>query len=55
MGFVQFGSTALSTTIIGRPENLLPAELGNCVKVEVAALGSQSLTVLMVSVDGKQH
>ena len=26
-----------------------------CVKVEVCALGSRSLTVLMVSVDVKQH
>ena len=29
-------------------------ELRNCVKVEVS-LGSPSLIVLMVSVDGKQH
>ena len=28
---------------------------GLCVKVEVAVLGSPSLTVLMVSVDIKQH
>ena len=28
-------------------------ELRSCVKVEVAVLGSQSLTVLMVSVDVK--
>ena len=27
----------------------------NCVKVEVAVLGSPSLIVLMVSVDVKQH
>ena len=31
------------------------SELRTCVKVEVAVLGSQSLTVLMVSVDVKQH
>ena len=30
-------------------------ELRSCVKVEVAVLGSPSLTVLMVSVDVKQH
>ena len=30
-------------------------ELRSCVKVEVAVLGSPSLTVLMVSVDTKQH
>ena len=31
------------------------SELRRCVKVEVAVLGSTSLTVLMVSVDVKQH
>ena len=31
------------------------SELGSCVKVEVAVLGSPSLTVLLVSVDVKQH
>ena len=31
------------------------AELRSCVKVEVAVLGSPSLTVLMVSMDVKQH
>ena len=31
------------------------AEPRSCVKVEVAFLGSPSLTVLMVSVDVKQH
>ena len=31
------------------------SEPRNCVKVEVAVLGSPSLTVLMVSVDVKQH
>ena len=31
----------------------LTLELRNCVKVEVAVLGSPSLTVLMVSVDSK--
>ena len=31
------------------------AELGNCVKVGVAVLGSPSLIVLLVSVDVKQH
>ena len=30
-------------------------ELRSCVKVEVAVLGSPSLTVLMVAVDVKQH
>ena len=30
-------------------------ELRSCAKVEVAVLGSLSLTVLMVSVDVKQH
>ena len=30
-------------------------ELRSCVKVEVAVLGSPSLTVLTVSVDVKQH
>ena len=30
-------------------------ELRSCVKVQVAVLGSASLLVLMVSVDGKQH
>ncbi len=30
-------------------------ELRSCVKVEVAVLGSPSLTVLMISVDVKQH
>ena len=30
-------------------------ELGSCVKVEVAVLGSTCLIVLMVSVDVKQH
>ena len=30
-------------------------EVRSCVKVEVAALGSPSLTVSMVSVDVKQH
>ena len=30
-------------------------ELRSCVKVEVAVLGSPSLIVLTVSVDGKQH
>ena len=31
------------------------AELWNCVKVEVAFLDSPPLTVLMISVDVKQH
>ena len=31
------------------------AELMSCVKVEVDVLGSPSLTVLVFSVDGKQH
>ena len=31
------------------------SELRSCVKVEVAVLGSPSLTVLLVSVDVKQH
>ena len=31
------------------------SELRSCVKVEVAVLGSPPLTVLMVSVDVKQH
>ena len=31
------------------------SEFKNCVKVEVAALDSPSLTVPMVSVDKKQH
>ena len=31
------------------------SELRSCVKVEVAVLGSPSLTVLMVSVDVKRH
>ena len=31
------------------------SELGGCVKVEVAVLGSPSLIVLKVSVDVKQH
>ena len=31
------------------------SEPKNCVKVEVAILGSPSLTSLMVSVDVKQH
>ena len=30
-------------------------EFRSCVKVEVAVLGSQSLTVLMASVDVQQH
>ena len=33
----------------------LTAEFRSCVKVEVAVLGSPSLTVLMASVDVKQH
>ena len=33
----------------------LLTELRSCVKIEVAVLGSPSLTVLMVSVDVKQH
>ena len=36
-------------------QNKIISELGSCVKVGVAILGSQSLTVLMVSVDVKQH
>ena len=32
-----------------------PSEVWSCVKVKVAILGSPSLTVLMVSVDIKQH
>ena len=31
------------------------SELRSCVNVEVAILGSPSITVLMVSVDVKQH
>ena len=31
------------------------SEFRSCVKVEVAVLGSLSLTVIMVSVDVKQH
>ena len=31
------------------------SELRSCVKVEVAVLSSQSLTVLLVSVDVKEH
>ena len=31
------------------------SEFRNCVRVEVAILGSPSLTVLMVSVDVKEH
>ena len=34
---------------------LLFSELRSCVKVEVAILGSPTLTVLMVSVNVKQH
>ena len=34
---------------------LSASELRSCVKVEVAVLGSPSLTVLAVSVDEKQH
>ena len=34
--------------------NLSPSEFSSCVKVEVAVLGSPSLTVLVVSVDVKQ-
>ena len=34
---------------------LRPSELRSCVKVEVAVLGSPSLTVLVVSVDVMQH
>ena len=33
----------------------LKAEVRSCVKVEVAVLGSSSLTVRTVSVDVKQH
>ena len=33
----------------------VPSELRNCVNVEVAFLGSQSLIVLMVSADIKQQ
>ena len=33
----------------------LSTEFRSCVKVEVAVLGSPSLTVLIVSVDVKQH
>ena len=36
-------------------EDNLASEFRNCVKVEVAALGSPSLIVLIVSVDVKQH
>ena len=32
-----------------------PSELRSCVKVEVAVVGSSSLTSLLVSVDVKQH
>ena len=35
--------------------NETSSELRSCVKVAVAVLGSPSLTVLMVSVDVKQH
>ena len=35
--------------------SLTHSELTSCVKVEMAVLGSTSLTVLMVSVDVKQH
>jgi len=33
----------------------IESEFRSCVKVEVAVLGSPSLIVLMVSVEGKQH
>ena len=35
--------------------HLVMTELRSCVKVEVAVPGSLTLTVLMVSVDVKQH
>ena len=42
--------------LCGRKATLnLNTELRSCVKVDVAVLGSPSLTVLMVSVDVKQH
>ena len=34
---------------------IISAELMSCVKVEVAVLGTLSLTILMVSVDVTQH
>ena len=45
------------TVIQGRNFGNYQAEPGNCVKVEVAALGSPSLIiiVIMVSVEVKQH
>ena len=35
--------------------SVIPSDLRSCVKVEVAVPGSPSLTVLMISVDVKQH
>ena len=45
------------TVIQGRNIAKYPAEPRNCVKVEVAVLGSPSLIIIvvMVSVEAKQH
>ena len=45
----------VTETIKTQEGNESSSEVRSCVKVEVAVLGSPSLTVLMVSVDGKQH
>ena len=49
----RWNVTALMVQITRLPS--CHAELRSSVKVEVAVLGSPSLTVLMVSVDVKQH
>ena len=45
----------VEVAVLGHCVKVEVAVLGHCVKVEVAVLGSQSLIVLMVSVDIKQR
>ena len=55
--FPLYGATddSMSVSFKSTDHHTLQSELRSCVKVEVAVLGSPSLTVRTVSVDVKQH
>ena len=54
-GSIKLYSSLIHPVLKERTSTALDSELRSCVKVEVAVLGSPSLTVLMVSADVKQH
>ena len=49
------GSVRQAATLLSSSSPVAPSDLRSYVKVEVDVLGSPFLTVLMVSMDAKQH